>query len=185
MISFALRCDLHSHGFDGWFRSGDDFERQAAAHLVTCPVCGTTGVSKALMRPAIGKGATVTRDGEHREAAADAASASDVSKPDGSDASSPTGAATPGNVVSGQTGIAGVASGPAAAMIAKLQSMTRELRASSDYVGPRFAEEARRIHFGETPHRSIYGEASKAEVEKLSDEGITAFPLPSLPEDAN
>ena len=179
MISFALRCDPHAHGFDGWFRSGDDFDRQVAEELVTCPICGTSDVSKALMKPAIGRGSQMKRVGERREAVADAAStvtaSTGASKPD----TSPSPAATSSDDV-GE-----VAAGQAADVIAKLQAVTRELRAKSDYVGPRFAEEARRIHFGETRHRSIYGEASKDEVEKLSEEGISAIPLPSLPEDAN
>ncbi len=184
MISFALRCDPHSHGFGGWFRSGDDFERQIAAHLVTCPVCGTTNVSKALMKPAIGKGTKVKRSGERREAAVEAASAADATKPASTGApESPGALVAPVAAASGE--MAGVAAGQAAEVIAKLRTMTRELRAKSDYVGSRFAEEARRIHFGETQNRSIYGEASRAEVEKLSEDGITAIPLPSLPEDAN
>jgi hypothetical protein len=54
-----------------------------------------------------------------------------------------------------------------------------------DYVGPRFAEEARRIHYGETRERGIYGEATGAEVKELHDEGVRVAPLPELPEKAN
>ncbi len=50
-----------------------------------------------------------------------------------------------------------------------------------DYVGDRFAEEARRIHYGETKHRDIYGEASGAEVKELVDEGVAIAPLPAAP----
>jgi hypothetical protein len=50
-----------------------------------------------------------------------------------------------------------------------------------DYVGDRFPEEARRIHYGETKHRDIYGEASGAEAKELAEEGVAIAPLPPLP----
>ncbi len=50
-----------------------------------------------------------------------------------------------------------------------------------DYVGERFPEEARRIHYGETKHRDIYGEATGAEVTELVDEGVAIAPLPATP----
>jgi len=52
VIHFHLLCDK-SHEFDGWFRSGEDFDRQCAAGLVSCPFCGSTNIHKALMTPAI------------------------------------------------------------------------------------------------------------------------------------
>jgi hypothetical protein len=52
MISFSLRCG-HGHSFDGWFRSGDEFERQSSTGLLSCPECGSTSVAKALMAPAV------------------------------------------------------------------------------------------------------------------------------------
>jgi hypothetical protein len=50
-----------------------------------------------------------------------------------------------------------------------------------DHVGPRFAEEARKIHHGEAEKRSIYGEATKAEAKELRDEGIDVNQIPWLP----
>lgn len=47
-----------------------------------------------------------------------------------------------------------------------------------DYVGEKFPEEARRIHYGETPERGIYGEASGREVKELREEGVSVAPLP-------
>ncbi|HEY9058822.1 MAG TPA: DUF1178 family protein [Aurantimonas sp.] len=156
MISFALRCHPAAHAFDGWFRSGEDFERQADAGLLACPICGSSDVSKALMRPAI-------------------ATSAKTKAPD---------AATGGAVEPSRPAVE-FANAEAAKAIAQLQAMTRELRAKADYVGPRFAEEARRIHYGESEHRQIYGEASTREVKGLREEGIAAFPLPGLPEDKN
>ena len=70
-------------------------------------------------------------------------------------------------------------------LIRVMQQIRREVQAKAEYVGPRFAEEARKIHYEEAPSRGIYGEATRAEAQELSDEGIGFMPLPSLPEDAN
>lgn len=52
MIKYALRCD-RTHEFEGWFGSSADYDDQAARGLVECPVCGSTGVSKQIMAPAV------------------------------------------------------------------------------------------------------------------------------------
>lgn len=70
-------------------------------------------------------------------------------------------------------------------MFRVMQQIRREVEAKADYVGPRFAEEARRIHYAELPERGIYGEATPDEAQELSEEGIAFLPLPRLPEDAN
>lgn len=137
MIKFALRCEPEGHVFDGWFRSSEDFDRQADSGLVACPDCGATSVAKSLMRPAL------------------ASSKSESAPPE------------------------------AARMLAALQAAARKVRAQADYVGPQFAEEARRIHLGEARSRQIYGEASLPEVRELSEDGIAIMPLPPLPEDKN
>jgi hypothetical protein len=71
----------------------------------------------------------------------------------------------------------------------KLREALKELRRrvveGSDYVGDRFAEEARRIHFNEVEPRSIHGEATGDEARALADEGIAFQPLPPVPDDAN
>ncbi|MBC8131108.1 MAG: DUF1178 family protein [Rhizobiaceae bacterium] len=138
MITFALRCEPEGHGFDGWFRSTEDYEAQAGKGLVACPTCGSVCVAKRLMRPAV--------------------------------SSSRGGAIAPEE---------------AARAVAAMQAMAREVRGNADYVGPNFAEEARRIHYGEASPRRIYGEASLPEVKGLTEEGIGVLPLPSLPEDKN
>ena len=58
-------------------------------------------------------------------------------------------------------------------------------RPSRSTSGQRFSEEARKIHYEETPARGIYGEATRDEARALSEEGIEFFPLPILPEDQN
>jgi len=67
----------------------------------------------------------------------------------------------------------------------KLKELRDHLISNADYVGGRFPEEARRMHYGEVEHRSIYGEASPDEVRSLSEEGIEFHPLPRLPDDRN
>ncbi len=67
---------------------------------------------------------------------------------------------------------------------ALLQAVRKHVEANCDYVGPRFAEEARRIHYGETEARGIYGEASDQQAGELEDEGIKVarMPLPRRPD---
>ena len=60
-----------------------------------------------------------------------------------------------------------------------------EVEKRADYVGADFAEEARKIHYQESPQRGIYGEATADEVAVLDDEGIPVFALPVLPEERN
>jgi len=71
------------------------------------------------------------------------------------------------------------------AMAEIVRKVRAEVAKSAEYVGGRFAEEARRIHYEERPERGIYGEATAGEVAELDAEGITVFPLPTLPEEHN
>jgi hypothetical protein len=68
---------------------------------------------------------------------------------------------------------------------AEVAAVREHLVKSADYVGPKFPEEARKMHYGETEHRSIYGEASPDEAKALHEEGIEFHPLPRLPDDRN
>jgi hypothetical protein len=85
---------------------------------------------------------------------------------------------------------------PAAQPMAILSDKEQEIRAvlkalrehvtqNAENVGERFADEARRMHYGETEHRSIYGEARMADARALIEEGIEVHPLPILPDDRN
>jgi hypothetical protein len=66
-----------------------------------------------------------------------------------------------------------------------MRELRSQIEAKSEYVGPRFPEEARKIHYEETPARGIHGEATREEAQSLREEGIEFFPLPILPEDQN
>jgi hypothetical protein len=66
-----------------------------------------------------------------------------------------------------------------------LKDFKAHLKANAEHVGPAFPEEARKMHYGESEARSIYGEATIDEAKALKEEGIPALPLPPLPEDQN
>jgi hypothetical protein len=68
---------------------------------------------------------------------------------------------------------------------AKLKEFRDQLTKNADNVGGRFPEVARKMHYGEIEHRSIYGEASPQDAKELHDEGIEFHPLPVLPEERN
>jgi hypothetical protein len=160
MIKFTLNCE-NDHAFDAWFASGEAFDTLAGRGLTECVVCGSRKVTKGLMAPNV-----VTSEQKRSRTAA-------ATMPDAPDAPD-----APGNVP--------LAMDPErAGMIKRLQEMARAVRANADYVGSAFADEARKIHFGETDPRGIYGEASRDEVEALLEDGIDIAPLPPLPEDRN
>lgn len=68
---------------------------------------------------------------------------------------------------------------------AVLKNLRAHLKENAEHVGPAFADEARKMHYGEAEARSIYGEATREEASALKEEGIPAVPLPLLPEDHN
>jgi hypothetical protein len=70
-------------------------------------------------------------------------------------------------------------------LLGTMRKLRDEMLAKSDYVGPRFAEEARRIHNEEVPARGIHGEATPDEVAELKEEGVKIYPVPVLPDDHN
>jgi hypothetical protein len=70
-------------------------------------------------------------------------------------------------------------------MMAQLKELSEKVRQGAQNVGPKFAEEARKIHFGEAEPRGIYGEASPEEARKLAEDGVEFMPLPIFPEDRN
>ncbi|MGB6119912.1 MAG: DUF1178 family protein [Mesorhizobium sp.] len=70
-------------------------------------------------------------------------------------------------------------------MMAEIRAMTEKMKENADYVGDKFAEEARKIHFGESEARGIYGEATFDEAKGLAEDGVEFLPIPNLPDDAN
>jgi hypothetical protein len=164
MILYRLKCEKR-HEFEAWFSNSAAFDRQAKRGQVSCPRCGTTRVEKALMTPSIAKGGRRKR----------------AEKP--AEPGSPQSAAPPQPAPQAPPETHRLAAhGELSAAMRKLRA---EIEAKSEYVGPRFPEEARKIHYEEAPARGIYGEATREEAQALSEEGIEFFPLPPLPEDHN
>lgn len=181
MIHYQLRC-AGGHDFDGWFSDSAAFDSQAKAGFVECPTCGATEVGKRLMAPAIPKKGARRRRGPEAQAAAEG----------GADApAAPRTPATPASPSEPAPG-GGMVSGPIPAqLLSLLQRMRSEVERSCEYVGPKFADAARRLHEqqregsqGEnngTPPRGIYGEATDAEAEALRDDGIEVARIPWVP----
>lgn len=69
--------------------------------------------------------------------------------------------------------------------MAQLKVLSEKMRENADYVGDKFAEEARKIHFGETDPRGIYGEATPDEAKSLAEDGVEFMPIPVFPDDRN
>ena len=174
MIVFDLRCP-ESHVFEGWFRDSAAFAAQTAAGDLTCPLCGSHDIVKALMAPNIP--AKSNAKGERRALAQVQPSAEgDIASDIPSETMASTPALSPGD-------------GPSpelfAAAMRALRALHQDIEKNCDYVGEDFAEEARKIHYGETDPRGIYGEATPDEARELREEGVDVMALPRPPhEDA-
>ncbi len=164
MIRYALVCD-RKHDFEAWFQSSADYDKQRKRALVSCPACGSTEIEKAIMAPALG------RASKRRDAAM-------VSNAPAAPAAEPAQAvaeAAPVAMLSPQE----------KEFRAKLKELRDHLTKNADNVGKKFSEEARKMHYGEIEHRSIYGEASPDDARALHEEGIEFHPLPVLPDEKN
>ena len=136
------------HRFEAWFRSQAEFAEQQDAGVIACPECGCSEVKKALSAPHIARGCGDAAESVSEEPVPQALGAPEL----------------PADL--------------ARELEAVFTKVRRHVETHCDYVGERFAEEARRIHYGETPRRGIYGEASPHETAELLDEGIEVMPLP-------
>lgn len=159
MIRYALACD-RGHAFESWFANSAAYDKQVKRGLVTCPACGSPKVEKAIMAPQL---ARKDRDrSEPRPIEAPAATAAAEDK-------------TPVAMMSPQE----------VEFRSKLKELRDHLVKNADNVGQKFPEEARKMHYGEIEHRSIYGEASPDDAKALLEEGIEFHPLPRLPDERN
>ena len=165
MIKYRLRC-ANDHAFESWFKDSATYERHEKRRLLECPVCGDPKVERAIMAPNVGrKGNATVRSAP-----------SAPEPPEASAPSAPETAPAPGSVP---------VAIPGPAMPAEMRKMLMELRQqvekNCDYVGNKFADEARKIHYGETDKRGIYGETTDEEAAALADEGIEFGKLPWVP----
>ena len=156
MIRYALTCDK-GHAFESWFQDSAAYDRQAKRGLVTCPQCGSAKVDKAIMAPRLA-------GSRKREAQAD----------------TPPAAAT-----GAEKSPVAMISPQEREVRAKLKELRDHLVKNADHVGPKFPEEARKMHYGEIEHRSIYGVASPEDAKDMAEEGIEFHPLPILPDERN
>jgi hypothetical protein len=159
MIRYALACE-QAHEFESWFPSAEGYDAQVLRGLVGCPFCGSAKVEKQIMAPSIGR----------KDKAPAAAQAPQLPVP----APAPE-APQPVALMSEKE----------QAFRAMLKAVREHVTKTADYVGPRFADEARKMHYGEVEHRSIYGEANSADAAALIEEGIEVHPLPLAPGDRN
>jgi hypothetical protein len=150
MLVLNLACP-HDHRFEGWFGSAADFESQLERNLIACPICADTSINRLPSAPHLN--VSHLREVRHELPRAQTAAAETtdaVTKlPDGG------------------------------SLQAQVWAAIQQVIANTEDVGTRFAEEARRIHYGEAEERGIRGQASLAEKEELADEGIAVLSLPS------
>src|SRR5262245_46385741 len=166
MIRYALICQ-QGHQFESWFQDSAAYDKQAKRGLVSCPHCGSAKVEKAIMAPRLS--ATAKKRDKVIEAPEPAPEAASPPAP------APARASAPVAMISPQE----------QEIRSKLKELRDHLIKNADNVGTKFPEEARKMHYGEIEHRSIYGVASAEEAKELSEEGIEFHPLPSLPDERN
>ena len=159
MIRYALVCE-RQHEFESWFQNSAAYDKQVKRGLVACPVCGSAKVEKAIMAPRLGR----------------AERAIDVPRPAAPETPAET-PQTPAPVA--------MVSPQQRELRSKLKELRDHLTKNAENVGRKFPEEARKMHYGEVEHRSIYGEASPQEAKELHEEGVEFHPLPVLPEERN
>jgi hypothetical protein len=159
MIHYNLRCE-RGHSFESWFQSSSAYDSQVRRKLVTCPVCGSAKVEKAIMAPQI-----ASKKGR------------DIAAPAPEPAAPVSETATPASTP--------LLLAQERELRAKLKELRDHIVKTADNVGDRFPNEARKMHYGDIEHRPIYGEASPDEARALIEEGVEVSPLPVLPEDRN
>jgi hypothetical protein len=163
MIVYDVRC-RNGHVFTAWFKSSDSFDRQAAAGEIACAECGVLEVARAPMAPRL-----ISRRGRAEPAA--------PAEPVAAGAATSPPAAAPAPAAPQQIS----AVHAQAAVMQQLRALRHAVEHNCDYVGKEFAEEARKMHYGESDRRGIYGEATESESESLADEGIEVGRVPWVP----
>ena len=133
MIRYSLRCKK-DHSFESWFASSEAFDKLAAKKQVACPECGSKSVEKALMAPRVVKSEAKSPSKRAAKAAAKraVAAAAAASQPE-----APVPAPAPNlQHVAAQK-----------ELIEAVRKLRDEVVSKAEYVGPRFSEEARKIHY--------------------------------------
>ncbi|MFC6622025.1 DUF1178 family protein [Novosphingobium panipatense] len=165
MIVYDLECRAAQHRFEGWFKSSGDYARQQKQGFVACPHCGSTNVAKAVQAPRLARKGNQLPE-RAGVSAAKAAPSPPLAKPTARDALPPQ----------------------AVELLQTLATMQAEALKSSRYVGDKFVDEARAMHYGEQDAEAIHGQATAADARELLEEGVGLVPLPFpivTPEKAN
>ena len=157
MITFDLHCRAAGHRFEGWFGSSDDYARQQERGLVSCPQCGSVDVVKAPMAP------NVARKGNQ------------LTLPPVASSPIASGTAVP---VQSQAMSKGAIPPEALKVMQAMAMMQTKALEKSHWVGDRFAEKSRAMHYGESEPEAIHGQATVKEAIELLEEGIEVAPLP-------
>jgi hypothetical protein len=160
MILYRLRCSK-GHEFESWFKDSKTYERQEKKSLIGCAVCGDSKVRRALMTPNLG-----TKGNKKKTVVANQV---------------PAAAPAPAAPTSGQQEMAALARKMPKELREALLKVRTEVEKNCEHVGDKFAEEARKIHYGESDKRGIYGETTEKEAEELAEEGIEFGRLPWIP----
>jgi hypothetical protein len=175
VINYTLVCE-GAHTFEGWFRNSDDFDAQCDRKLVVCPICGGTKVKKGLMAPAVStsrKRETMSPVVEVENKPSEPATGTTVEiTPEKDKVPMQPSALLPVDVRQKE-------------IVEALRVVRARMIENSENVGSGFAEEARKIHYGEAEERSIHGETTPKDAEDLLEEGIAVLALPELPEEKN
>lgn len=158
MIRYTLICD-NAHEFESWFASSAGFEDQVKRGFVTCPVCDSARVERAVMAPNVAR----TDLGPKMPGPA---------------------AEAPAPMVAAPAPVA-LMSEKEQAFREMVTALHRQVSENAEHVGKRFADEALKIHHGEAQERAIYGEATPDDARMLHEEGVEFLPLPRLPGSGN
>jgi hypothetical protein len=183
MIKYQLICDL-THEFEGWFQTGAAFDAQNQAGLVTCPVCDSVKVRRALMTPNLASPKR-RRDDVRRLPMAETGHQAGNIAPSSQTASGQTASAHVAASKPDTFKPASLQATPSQAAlgeaIAQLRQLQRKVKSECRDVGTDFATEVRKMHYGDSEPENVYGQSSAEERESLADEGIDIVTLPWLP----
>ena len=168
MIKYQLICEKE-HEFEGWFQSSDAFLEQCAAGILSCPFCDTVKVRRALMAPNLASPKSRSSDFNAEGIAEVPVDTASVSSP-------------PPVSVSG-TGMPPEDIFKMRELVVEMRRLQTRIKENCRDVGNNFAEEARKIHYGETEPEGIYGEVTQSERVQLDEEGIEVMRMPWLPQD--
>ena len=175
MIKYQLICDL-SHEFEGWFQTSAAFDEQNKSGLITCPVCASAKVRRALMTPNLASPKRRKTPSTEKMSNTDAPITGMSGAPSPLPPNESKSLGSPDSASGIPTSVTEIGEA-----MSQLRQLQRKIKAEYRDVGTAFASEARKIHYGESAPENIYGQSSDEEREALANEGIDVVSLPWLP----